>query len=171
MRKLLFLLPLLIVLVSCASREVPATKLQTANVLPLAIDDAFQFRKQKLEFYSPEVETIRNLSETVAFERQRRLWGTVTEADRERLHGNYFSFFWRASTEADVTVRLEYRQAALGNYVMAQERYYPSARGSFQSDFKIIGDDYLEFGRVTSWRAVLIVDGRIVALSQSFIWR
>jgi len=170
MRKLLFLLPLLIVLVSCASREIPATKLQRANVLPLALDDAFQFRKQKLEFYAPQV-SVPNLSESVAFERQRREWGTVSETDRDLLYGNYFSFFWRATTEADVTVRLEYRQAALGNYVMAQERYYPAARASYQSDFKAIGDDFLEFGRVTSWRALLIVDGRIVALTQSFIWR
>jgi hypothetical protein len=170
MRKLLFLLPLLIVLVSCASREIPATKLQKANVLPLALDDAFQFRKQKIEFYSPQA-PLANTSEAVAFERQRREWGTVSQTDRERLYGNYFTFFWRATTEADVTFRLEYRQAALGNYVMAQERYYPSARGSFQSDFQVTGDDYLEFGRVTSWRALLIVDGRIVALSQSFIWK
>lgn len=164
------MLPILIVLVSCASQEIPATKLQKATVLPLALDDAFQFRKQKLEFYSPQ-ELIRNLSEPVNFERRRREWGIVSETDKERLYGNYFSFFWRTTTEADVTFRLEYRQAALGNYVMAQERYYPSARGSFQSDFKVIGDDFLEFGRVTSWRAVLIVDGRIVALTQSFIWR
>ncbi len=139
-------------------------------MLPLALDDAFEFRKQKLEFFAPEA-PIPNLSEAVGFERQRREWGTVSQSDRERLYGNYFSFFWRANTEADVTFRLEYRQAALGNYVMAQERYYPSARGSYQSDFKIIGDDFLEFGRVTSWRALLIVDGRIVALSQSFIWK
>jgi hypothetical protein len=29
----------------------------------------------------------------------------------------------------------------------------------------------LENGRVTAWRALLIVEGRIVALSQSYMWR
>ena len=86
-------------------------------------------------------------------------------------YGNYFTFFWRTQKTTDVTVRLEYRQAALGNYVMAQERHYPEARGSHHTEFRVTGDDYLEMGRVTSWRALLIVDGRIVALTQSFIWK
>jgi hypothetical protein len=170
MRNLLFLLPISILLAGCAGREVPATKLEKANVLPLAIDEAFQFRKQKLSFYSAQ-DLPRNQSEAVTFENRRMEWGAIDENDREQLYGNYFSFFWRATREADVTVRLEYRQAALGNYVMAQERYYPAARGSYQSDFQVTGDDFLEMGRVTSWRALLIVDGRIVGLSQSFIWK
>ena len=32
-------------------------------------------------------------------------------------------------------------------------------------------DEFLENGRVTAWRALLIVEGRIVALSQSYMWR
>ena len=78
--------------------------------------------------------------------------------------GTITQFFWRTSEQADVTVRLEYRQAALGNYVMAVERYYPQAKGSYKSEFDTAGDEYLENGRVTSWRVLLIVNGRIVAL-------
>ena len=89
----------------------------------------------------------------------------------EERYGNYYTFFWRTSERADVTVRLEYRQSALGNYVMAMERYYPQAKGSYTSEFNTAGDEYLESGRVTSWRVLLIVDGRIVALRQSFMWR
>jgi hypothetical protein len=66
---------------------------------------------------------------------------------------------------------LEYRQAALGNYVMATERYYPQAKGSYKSEFTTAGDEHLEYGRITSWRVLLIVDGRIVAFRQSFMWR
>jgi len=144
--------------------------LEKANVLPLALNDNFQFRKVKL-FYYNNLPVPPTTSETIAFERARLDWGIVNSYDREKLYGNYFNFFWRTSERADVTFRLEYRQSVLGNHVMAQERYYPDARGSFQSDFKVIGDDYLEFGQVTSWRALLIVDGRIVALKQSFMWR
>ena len=84
-------------------------------------------------------------------------------------YGNYYTFFWRTSQRADVTVRLEYRQSALGNYVMAMERYYPEAKGSYRSEFNTAGDEYLEFGRVTSWRVVLIV-GRSDRCAQAIVY-
>ncbi len=55
-------------------------------------------------------------------------WGAVGWTERDVRFGNYYTLFWRTSEQADVTVRLEYRQAALGNYVMAMERYYPNAK-------------------------------------------
>jgi len=166
------LLPILLanLLFGCANNEIPATKLEKANVLPLALDDDFEFRKQKLSFYEPGLIQPTE-SEAINFERKRLEHGAVDSIQRRQRAGNYFSFFWRAKKQADITVRLEYRQTGLGNYVLAQERYYPAAKGSYQTDFQITGDDYLEFGRVTSWRALLISDGKIVALTQSFIWR
>lgn len=156
----------------CVSPKIPATKLEKANILPMQLDDDFQFRKTKL-FYNQAIvtSTVPVQSEAVAFEMRRIDYGAITNLDRVQRHGNYFSFFWRALRAADITVRLEYRQANLGNYVMAQERYYPNAKGTYQSDFSVIGDDYLEDGTVTAWRALLIVDGRIVALTQSYMWR
>lgn len=169
MRTFLGSLLALLLLSSCATPE-PATKLEKANVLPLALNDKFQFRKQKLDFYDGQTQPL-TTSEPVIFERQRMVWGSLGWMEHSEKYGNYFMFFWRTSERADVTVRLEYRQAALGNYVMAMEHYYPNAKGSFKSEFKVIGDDFLEFGKVTSWRCLLIVDGRIVGLTQSFIWR
>jgi hypothetical protein len=155
---------------SCSTPPGPATKLERAGVLPLEIDEKFQFRKIKQAFFNPDPVPMTQ-SEPVLFERQRLAWGAVDRYQLDKRHGNYYTFFWRASERADVTVRLEYRQSALGNYVMAKERYYPQAKGSYVSEFDTVGDEYLEFGRVTSWRVLLIVGGRIVALRQSFMWR
>ncbi len=155
---------------SCSTPPGPPTKLERAGVLPLEINDKFQFRKVQQAFFAAGPVPV-TTSEPVLFERQRMAWGAVDRYQLDRRHGNYYTFFWRASERADVTVRLEYRQSALGNYVMALERYYPQAKGSYVSDFDTAGDEYLESGRVTSWRALLIVDGRIVALRQSFMWR
>jgi hypothetical protein len=155
---------------SCSTPPGPATKLERAGVLPLEINDNFQFRKIQQSFFSRDPVPVTQ-SEPVLFERQRMTWGAVDRYQLEERYGNYYTFFWRASERADVTVRLEYRQSALGNYVMAMERYYPQAKGSYRSEFNTAGDEYLESGRVTSWRVLLIVDGRIVALRQSFMWR
>lgn len=169
MRTFLGSLLALLLLSSCATPE-PATKLEKANVLPLALNDKFQFRKQKLAFYDGQTLPL-TTSEPVIFERQRMEWGAIGWMEKSEKYGNYFTFFWRTGERADVTVRLEYRQAALGNYVMAMERYYPDAKGSYKSEFTVAGDDFLEFGKVTSWRCLLIVDGKIVGLTQSFIWK
>lgn len=139
-------------------------------MLPLALNDHFQIRKMKLEFFQGWVSQ-ETRSEPVLFERSRRAYGALDNADIERRYGNYFTFFWRTREKADVTVRLEYRQTGLGNYVMAKERYYPGARGSFQSDFEVTGDEYIESGRVTAWRFLLIVEGKIVGFRQSFLWK
>lgn len=170
MRRFLTFGLLSIAFASCSTPPEPATKLERAAVLPLEINDNFQFRKIKQAFFSegrePETE-----SEPVIFERRRFEWGVIDRYQLEKRYGNYYAFFWRTAEQADVTVRLEYRQAALGNYVMAVERYYPQAKGSYKSEFDTAGDEYLENGRVTSWRVLLIVNGRIVAFRQSFMWR
>jgi hypothetical protein len=155
---------------SCSTPQGPATKLEKAAVLPLELNDKFQFRKVKLDFFNADPLPV-TTSEPVVFQRARLTWGAVGHYQVEQRYGNYFSFFWRTAERADITIRLEYRQAALTNYVMAMERYYPQAKGSYRSDFTTAGDQYLEAGRVSSWRVLLIVNGRIVALRQSFMWR
>jgi len=155
----------------CAAPEGPAVKLEKANVLPLALDDSFQFRKiQQSNVDNTKIQQP-TMSEAAIFERQRASWGAVDGIEAAARNGNYYNFFWRSKDPADVTVRLEYRQAGLANHVLAQERYYPQTRGSRKSEFQVTGDDYLENGRVTAWRVLLIVDGRIVGMRQSFVWR
>ena len=162
---------LAITLAGCAAPEGPATHLEKANLLPLAIDDSYQFRQTLQNPVNNNLMLPSTTSEVVSFERSRDTWGAVDSAEIARRNGNYYIFFWRNSKRSDITFRFEYRQADLGNYVMAQERHYPDARGSHKSSFAVADDDFLENGRVTAWRALLIVDGRIVGLNQSFMWR
>ena len=147
----------------------PARLLEKANVLPLALNDAFKFRKSKIflndpRFYKPTIDPM------ISFERQRANFGAVSQYDRQQRYGHYFTFFWRAERRADLTLRLEYRQENLGAYVQAQELSYKDAKGTMKSEFQVVGDDYLEEGRITAWRAVLGEGGKIVALNQSFLW-
>ncbi len=164
------LLCLALALAGCSTPEGPANKLEKANVLPLALDDAYQFRKVQQNTFDNTKTPPLTLSEAANFERARNYWGALTSREIAQRNGNYYKFFWRARNTSDVTVRLEYRQAGLSNYVMAKERYYPGVRGSRKSEFDVTGDEFLENGRVTAWRVLLIVDGKIVAFRQSFMW-
>jgi hypothetical protein len=179
------------------TREQPRL-LERVVPLPVALNDDFQFRKKKLYFLSQDVPgqektdpnqppekstkggklsntapsskstTVQDAS--IRFERQYRLFGAVTKLDQRERFGNYFDFFWKARRAADLTVRLEYRQEKLHAHIQAQEISYPSARGNFKTEFKVVGDDYLDDGRVTAWRCLLIENGTIVAETHSYMW-
>jgi hypothetical protein len=174
------------------AREGPKV-VEKVTPLPVALDKDFEFRKTKLFFLSekgpkpserarqetskiggksnsPNQKTATMQDAPLTFERQYRLFGAVTALDQRQRFGNYFDFFWRAKRPADVTVRLEYRQEKLHEHVQAQEITYKNARGTHKTEFKVVGDDYFDDGRVICWRCLLIVNGRIVAENRSFLW-
>jgi hypothetical protein len=169
--------------------------LEKVTPLPVALNSDFEFRKTKLFFLSEKApkaserarsttsstslsgkstspsQKVQTLQDApITFERQYRLFGAVTALDQRQRFGNYFDFFWRAKRPADVTVRLEYRQEKLHEHVQAQEISYHNVRGTHKTEFKVIGDDYIDDGRVIAWRCLLIENGRIVAENRSFMW-
>jgi hypothetical protein len=148
--------------------------IEEANVLPLAITDDFEFRKFEIFKNAPPVPgatPIPTRDLMIDFERKHRLWGAIDGAENAAKTGQYFTFFWRSKRPAYLTLRLEYRQANLKNYVQARELYYPDAKGSHISEFAIVGTDYENDGPITSWRAILIENRKIVALLVSRTWR
>jgi hypothetical protein len=173
------------------AREEPRI-IEKVTPLPVALNKDFEFRKTKLFFLSekgpqtaesrqttsklgakstsPSQKTATLQDAPITFERQYRLFGAVTALDQRQRFGDYFDFFWRAKRPSDVTVRLEYRQEKLHEHVQAQEITYRNVHGTHKTEFKVIGDDYLDDGRVIAWRCLLIADGRIVAENRSFMW-
>jgi hypothetical protein len=162
--------------------------------LPVALDKDFEFRKTKLFIISnkpsrtgqsgrqttssinkkagnsPGQKTATLQDVPITFERQYRMFGAVSGLDQRQRFGNYFDFFWRAKRPSDVTVRLEYRQEKLHEHVQAQEITYGNVRGTHKTEFKVIGDDYWDDGRVIAWRCLLIANGQIVAENRSYMW-
>ncbi len=108
--------------------------------------------------------------QSLLFERSYRLYGAVTAYDQRQRFGEYFDFFWRTKRPADVRVRFEYKQDKLRAFVQAKELDYPKARGTCQSEFRVIGDEYANDGPVLAWRCLLINNGRVVAEKRSFLW-
>jgi hypothetical protein len=166
--------------------------------LPMALNEDFRFRKTKLYLLTenapgqekssgtdstqgrtkggklastaPSSKSTTVQDASIRFERQYRLFGAVTKLDQRERIGNYFDFFWHARRAADLTVRLEYRQEKLHAHVQAQEISYSNVRGSHKTEFKVVGDDYFDDGRVTAWRCLLIENGTIVAETHSYMW-
>jgi hypothetical protein len=193
----LFALSSLTIAVSSqAARErVEPRIVEKISPLPVALSNDFEFRKTKLFFLSdkppkpgegsrktssslggksnnsPSQKTATMQDAPITFERQYRLFGAVTALDQRQRFGNYLDFYWRAKRPSDVTVRLEYRQEKLHEHVQAQEISYRNVRGTHKTEFKVIGDDYFDDGRVIAWRCLLIENGRVVAENRSFMWQ
>ncbi len=159
-----------LVLAGCASPP-PTRQVEKVEPLPIALDRDFAFRKTKQYFLNPLAPPLTpGTDASISFEKSYRLYGAITALDQRQRYGNYYAFFWRARRRVDVTVRLEYRQDKLHALVQAREVHYQNVRGTRETEFAIIGDDFYNDGRVISWRASLIVDGRIVALKRSYLW-
>ena len=89
-----------------------------------------------------------------------------------KAHETYFP---KVSTDIEELRELvesakAYRQEKLHEHVQAQEISYRNVRGTHKSEFKVIGDDYFDDGRIIAWRCLLIENGRIVAENRSFMW-
>ena len=93
MKRLLFTLAALVCAGASPAAE-PPRSLDKAKVLPLALDDAFQFRKTKTLLNDRQLEKP-TLDPMIAFERQRVNFGAISDFDREQRYGHYFTFFWR----------------------------------------------------------------------------
>jgi hypothetical protein len=178
-----------------APREEPKI-VEKVTSLPVALDKDFEFRKTKLLYLSekgpkpgqapnqvrqatstlgaksnsPSQKTATLQDAPITFEVKYRMFGAVTWLDQRQRFGNYLDFFWRAKRSSDVTVRLEYRQEKLHEHVQAQEITYRNVHGTHKTEFKVIGDDYFDDGRVIAWRCLLIANGQIVAENRSYMW-
>ena len=167
-----------------------------ANVssLPVALNRDFSFRKTKIYTLSDQAlphtkskaptdpqntakgKFASSSSKSVVqeaslnFERSYRLYGAVTAADQRQRHGQYFDFFWRAKRPTDLTVRFEYKQERLRALTQAKEVAYRDVHGTNRSEFRVIGDEFFDDGKVLAWRCLLIEHGRIVAEKRSFLW-
>ncbi len=147
-------------------RQIPLAR---AAVVPLALSDDFEIRKVTKFLNDPRFQKPTD-NQMILFERARVNYGAITGGDFIERRGYYYNVWWRARRTADITVRLEYRQEALGSHVQAKEVRYPAARGAMETKFTVIGDEYKEEGKITAWRILLIENGRAVGLHQSFLW-
>jgi hypothetical protein len=158
-------------------REIPRDVRHGAEPkpLPLALDDAFRIRKVSSLQLDPKIQAAASarggLSNSyLQAEIDRRYYGAVSNLERRMREGHYYNFEWSTSKTADLTVRFEYRQEKLGLAVQLIEIDYPRAKGTYRSEFSVIGDDYHQDGPVTAWRVTLVENGRIVGVNQSFLW-
>jgi uncharacterized protein YcfL len=108
----------------------------------------------------------------VSNEKQRRLHGAITAAEKRERLGAYYTLLWHdPAGPGEVEVRFEYQQAASASKVLRRSQWFAAGESSGVAEFAITGTDYLRNGRVTAWQASLLRGGRVIATERSYLWR
>ena len=141
----------------------------SAETLPLALDDAFEVEKVFAVLIDPAVNG-RVDTPWMRIEQDRRYYGAINSFERKQREGHSYTVHWRAKNPAEIAVRFEYRQQRLGSHVQTQEVRFSKVAGRQRTEFTVQGDDYHQDGAVTAWRILLVEQGRVVGLQQSFLW-
>jgi len=107
-------------------------------------------------------------------EKQRRLHGAISAADRRERLGQYYTLYWKdpaGAGKGEVEVIFQFQQAASASQVKQMEKKFPSSDSSGSVEFAVLGKDYFTQGKVLTWKATLMRDKRIIATRQSYLWR
>jgi len=107
-------------------------------------------------------------------EKERRLHGAVTLAERRNRLGQYFDLLWNDPTGAnqgDVELVFEYQQGAHASLVKRKSQKFAASSASGTAEFSVIGDDFFNGGKVIAWKAMLLRGKRVIAARQSYLWQ
>jgi uncharacterized protein YcfL len=110
----------------------------------------------------------------VAMEKQRRLHGAVSMAERQNRLGSYYSMYWNDAAGKDtgeVELTFEFQQGATASEIKKITRKFPSSDASGTAEFSIIGENYSKNGKVLAWKATLQRGNRVISTQKSYLWR
>ena len=148
---------LLVILIGCASSPKPVgfTKVKYYQL---------KDEDERAESYS--------VDPMIRFEREHHFHGAVTKDLRRDRLGYYYTLFWNApATRTPVTVRFEYRQALTGERISTFDQVVGEVRSQNKTALRITGESYHRDGRVVSWQATLLQDGKLLDQTRSFLWK
>lgn len=108
----------------------------------------------------------------VRAEQLRKFYGAVGVRDRELRLGHYYAVDWRNDDVGEpVRVKFEYQQGGTGSRVLVMEDEFDSSLTEGRAEFRIVGKDYLEGGKVLAWKCGLWRGDDEVASQASYLWR
>jgi hypothetical protein len=107
-------------------------------------------------------------------EKERRLHGAVSMAERRQKLGQYYTLLWYHPAGAGhgaVNLVFQYQQGATASRVKHMTKEFPATATEGSAEFAVIGDDYFKGGKVLAWKASLRRGGRELAARQSYLWQ
>lgn len=107
-------------------------------------------------------------------EKQRRLHGAITVAERRARIGQYYDFVWRDPAGPGGTEKrlvFEYQQGGTASKILSRTWRFPAAEDHGKAEFHVTGDSYFDGGRVLAWKSTLYRGDDVIATKQSYLWK
>ena len=124
------------------------------------------------QFHLRETDTAdKKKTQMVRGEQMYRLKGAVTLEERRERLGDYYTVTWRAMGAQPTRLVMDYQQVATGAKILRQSRDLAVGVPGGKEEFRVVGADYNESGRVLAWRIRLLQGDRVLAEKRSYLWR
>lgn len=110
----------------------------------------------------------------IRMEKERRLRGAVSMAERKERLGQYYTLLWshpEGVGQGSVEVVFQYQQGATASRIKRMEKNFPASCGRGTAEFAVIGKNYFEGGRVLAWKATVRRGGKVISSRQSYLWQ
>jgi len=110
----------------------------------------------------------------VRMEKERRLLGAVSMAERRQRLGQYYTLQWYDPAgvgRGAVRVTFLYQQGATGSLVKRMTKDFSADTAEGIAEFAVIGDNYFKGGKVLTWKATVSRGDRELASRQSYLWQ
>ncbi len=110
----------------------------------------------------------------VRMEKERRLRGAVSMAERKERLGQYYTVLWSDRDgvgTGEVEVIFEYQQGATASLVKHMTKNFKASDESGKAEFAVIGENYFKNGKVLAWKATVRRGKQVVATRQSYLWQ
>lgn len=107
-------------------------------------------------------------------EKDRRLHGAVSMAERRAKLGQYYTLLWNdpgGVGQGPVELVFEYQQGATASRVKRMTQRFPASQAEGSVEFAVIGEDFTKGGKVLAWKATVTRGKRVLATRQSYLWR
>lgn len=122
-------------------------------------------------FHLIPTERVRTFDRSLSFERQYLLRGAVTAGEQRERAGQYYTFNWKVDDRSQpVTLKFQYRQENTGLETHLQQEEVADIKRSNWTKFQVIGTEYYDKGRVTSWKLTVERGGEVLVSQQSYLW-
>lgn len=115
-----------------------------------------------------------NSDPMVRMDKERRLHGAVSMAERRDRLGQYYTLLWSDPAgvgQGKAEVVFQYQQGATASLVKRMVKSFPASDVEGTAEFAVIGENYFKNGRVLAWKATLHRGNKIIATRQSYLWQ
>jgi hypothetical protein len=126
------------------------------------------------QFQLRDQQRIKENQPMVRMEKERRLHGAISMAERSARLGQYYTLIWNdkaGAGQGEVELVFQYQQGATASRVKRMVRTFPASETKGTAEFAVIGTDYLQGGKVLAWKASLFRGKREISSRQSYLWQ